>query len=351
MGLQVVSPWHGTIISLPELGLLSKTVLGGHLDLVETLRSKITKLENGDHSSGLQATLGHIEAAIRHFERGQKELDETLYTDVIYRTNQAFEGGIKEAFRVLIGKDPKRKKMYDIEKYLEANSVLTDRVLSQFRIYRQEWRNPSTHDYKLEFVESEAFLAIISVSAFACVLSDQIAGHMAYTAVKEKAVAAASQTVDTFSNNFDQKTLFGKVAFIIEQFVSTDLMLSSGERPSESELIGALQGAVSEFLPSITVRTEVVLESGEQRFFADMVVSDGEERVLVELKRFSGSNLRLSAGIEQVEKYLAVSGIQKAVLAYVPAQPEQAEVTLRSTAHFDYQMGVIFPVSVLRASD
>src|SRR5262249_49401315 len=137
------------------------------MDLFAILRSKIDTLPEGDYSSGLSAVVRHLETSFNHLSRGQQQGEETAFTDAIYRTNQAFEGSIKEAYRVLAQQDPGQQRPYDIENYLENNKLLRQRVLSQFTNYRKEWRNPSTHDYKLDFNESEAFLAIVSVSAFA----------------------------------------------------------------------------------------------------------------------------------------------------------------------------------------
>ncbi|MEH2117121.1 hypothetical protein [Nostoc sp.] len=116
------------------------------MDLLDILRSKIDSLEDGDHIPGLKAVLLHIETASRHLLRGQKQNEETAFTDSIYRTNQAFEGSLKEAYRVLASKDPERERPYDIEQYFEKNKVFRQRVLAQFTNYRTEWRNPSSHD-------------------------------------------------------------------------------------------------------------------------------------------------------------------------------------------------------------
>lgn len=78
------------------------------MDLVEALRSKIFALQEGDYSPGLKAVILHIETAFGHLSRGQTKDKETAFTDAIYRTNQAFEGSIKEAYRVLTGKDPSK---------------------------------------------------------------------------------------------------------------------------------------------------------------------------------------------------------------------------------------------------
>lgn len=105
------------------------------MDLVDTLRKKIIVLEEGEYIAGLKAVLLHIENAFRHLSRGQESEDDTAFTDAIYRTNQAFEGSVKEAYRVLANQDPAKKRPYEIENYLEQNNIFRSRVLSQLTTY------------------------------------------------------------------------------------------------------------------------------------------------------------------------------------------------------------------------
>ncbi len=112
------------------------------MDIQEVLNNKIKSLPAGDHLAGLKAVKLHIDSAVRHLTRGQSDEDETLFTDVIFRCNQAFEGSIKEAYRVLAGKDPQGITPADIEKFLASANLLRKKVLDQFTIYRREWRNP-----------------------------------------------------------------------------------------------------------------------------------------------------------------------------------------------------------------
>ena len=79
------------------------------MDLIAIIRKKIDRLDDGDHIAGLKAVLLHVETAVAHLQRGQDTSDDTAFTDAIYRTNQAFEGSLKEAYRVLAGKKPKKK--------------------------------------------------------------------------------------------------------------------------------------------------------------------------------------------------------------------------------------------------
>src|SRR6266487_5647111 len=150
------------------------------MNILEILSSRVDELGAGDYIQGLRAVLQHIEVAEKHLDRGKGSGDDTAFTDAIYRTNQAFEGSLKEAFRVLAGKDPSRETPNNIEIYLQKHHLLRPRVLAQLTNYRTEWRNPSTHDYRLDFDEDEALFAIVAVSAFAIVLVDQITERIAY---------------------------------------------------------------------------------------------------------------------------------------------------------------------------
>lgn len=153
------------------------------MDIVKIIDSSIENLPSGEYSLGLKAIRRHISAAIRHYERPDGgNLDS--HTDSIYRCNQAFEGGLKEAYRVLAEKDPQKLSPFEIEKYLEENKTIRSRVLKQMTRYREDYRNPSTHDYKLDFDEDEALLAIVSVCAFTKLLINQISSKIAFSAGK-----------------------------------------------------------------------------------------------------------------------------------------------------------------------
>jgi hypothetical protein len=254
----------------------------------------------------------HIDAAVRHFLRGQAEPDETLFTDVLFRCNQAFEGSIKEAFRVLAGKDPDRVKPYDIEKFLSEGNLLRKKVLDQFTRYRQEWRNPSAHDYTLDFDEDEALLAIVSVTTFSVVLCDQIDSKIAFDAA-----AAAPATV--ISNQQQNKPLLELV---------TDRALSFAQ--SHVDVVGAtsspahdyyrLEGAMAGFLTSDLAQVPGLTVEQDKRFAsreADIVVSRNLEKVVIELKRTTGrSNTRqiVQHGVTQAALYLHEPDVVGAVV-------------------------------------
>lgn len=295
------------------------------MDLVDTLRKKIDVLDDGEYVPGLKAVLLHIETAFRHLSRGQETDDETAYTDAIYRTNQAFEGSIKEAYRVLAGQDPAEKRPFDIENYLEKNNIFRNRVLSQLTTYRKEWRNPSAHDYKLDFDESEAFLAIVSVSAFACLLLDQIAERLAFARSQAEAETQKAALEASLAHTVNADLLV-RVAELLNQFCAIHLpFTSSTGKESESQVIGALHGFLSSAAPELAIQTEARLDV-ERSFRADLLVSRGDDKVVIELKRRSRFMRQIySNAVAQVEHYLLIGGIKNGILLFLPDAPSDME--------------------------
>lgn len=287
------------------------------MDLVSALRSKIDILEEGDFTPGLRSVLLHIETAFRHLARGQDTGDETAFTDAIYRTNQAFEGSIKEAYRVFTDKDPNRVRPFDVENYLETNGIFRSRILKQFTTYRTEWRNPSTHDYKLDFDASEAFLAIITVSAFACLLLDQIAERLEFNKSKREAEPDKAELQLRLSG--DGRDLLDRVVEILSEFFLHHLVVESHPR-TEAQTIGALSGFIVTVAPDLQVISrERVTE--ERAFRADLVIADHAERTIVELKRSRFIKKNFHNAVAQVEHLMLIGSVRSAVLVFMPERP------------------------------
>ncbi|WP_312147484.1 hypothetical protein [Stutzerimonas kunmingensis] len=312
------------------------------MDLVDTLRKKILVLEEGEYIPGLKAILLHIETAFRHLSRGQESEDDTAFTDAIYRTNQAFEGSVKEAYRVLACQDPAKKRPYDIENYLEQHNIFRSRVLSQLAIYRTEWRNPAAHDYKLDFDESEAFLAIISVSAFACLLLDQIAERLAYTKSQAEAEAQKIQLAASLAQTLNAD-LLARVTDLLLQFCATHMppASTSSGKLTESQVIGALHGFLASAAPELSVQTEARLDA-EKYFRADLLITRGEDRLVIELKRKLLEQNYASA-VAQIEQYLLVGGIKYGVLLFLPDGPNEMERLDSAATGIDGHLAVLSP--------
>lgn len=274
------------------------------MDVVLALRNRIDNLPPGDYSRGLKSVLSHIEVAFSHHQRGEIEKTESSFTDAVYRCNQAFEGSVKEAYRVLAEKDPSKLKPYEIEKHLESEKVFRERVLTLFTNYRQEWRNPSTHDYTLDFDQSEAFIAIMSISAFAKVLIDQIGQVIA-----SRSAIKAAESLSTVDNE-SEKIVRNVAAALIA--ASEAGILQYDAFSNESELVGAAAGILQSKFPDFDFRLNESLAE-DKRYRPDIVMRRGDESLIVEMKYGKGESL-VFRGHDQAEAYLQVSDINNAVV-------------------------------------
>ena len=288
------------------------------MDLIEITRDKIERSGDGNHIAGLRAILLHIETAVAHLNRGQATVDDTAFTDAIYRTNQAFEGSLKEAYRVLAEQNPERKTPHQIEQYLTENEVFRDRVLSQLTTYRKEWRNPSAHDYKLDFDASEAFLAIVSVCAFTNLLLDQILEKISHDRSLLAAEDEKQRLESLLTSNTEDLPLL--VANVIADFFTN----FHPEQPSplvlEAEVLGALSGFLESLIPNLSVDVDVLLENGRAR--PDLLLSRNEDKLLVELKGMRHSRGLIRNALNQLDRYIGLSGIENCLLIL----PTQAPV-------------------------
>src|SRR6266481_3228644 len=282
------------------------------MNLLAILRARLGALPSGDHSAGLQAVLQHVEVAVAHLERGQDARDPTAFTDAIYRTNQAFEGSLKEAYRVLTGQDPSKCTPYDLETYFQQNATLRRRVVDQFTNYRTEWRNPSTHDYRLEFDDDEALLAIVSVCVFAIVLTDQIAERLSFQAARVAAgVHPPAEGVGP---------LLSRTVELLQQFATRrrETVDESEPRFWESELVGAIAGFLSAAMPSANVVTEAPL-SPEVRLEADLFVGESGQQLLIEVKQARHVRGDVERAMQRITRYMDVSGVKEAIVYFHPS--------------------------------
>lgn len=312
------------------------------MDLLRILRSKIDVLEEGDYIPGLRAVLLHIETASRHLLRGQEQEDETAFTDAIYRTNQAFEGSLKEAYRVLAGENPEKKRSFDIENYLEQHSTFRQRILAQFTNYRTEWRNPSAHDYKLDFDESEAFLAIVSVAAFACLVLDQITEQLSYLQAKTEADTKQVEIQERLASVKDSD-LLNRTAQILREFSHQQSSFNiDGSKRTEVQVSGQLAGFFASAAPDLEILSDYRISS-ETSARADFIISDESSRVLIELKRAGSGRQLIDSGVAQVERYMLLSNIKAAILFLFSDFGGELDVQERNVSNIDGKILILNP--------
>lgn len=314
------------------------------MDIIAILRKKIFLLDSGEHSAGLTATLSHIETAFRHLTRGQKDEDQTAFTDAVYRTNQAFEGAIKEAYRVLTKKNPENVRPYDIESHFSKSGTFRQRVLDQFTNYRKEWRNPSTHDYKLDFNESEAFLAIVSVTAFSCLLLDEIAQQLAH----DKEVAAVQEIADKVRNEVN--VIDGDLLTRIVEALKIYFLRHADqqvEKGTAAQWLGSVSGFLTSIIPDAIVTTDAPLGSNKLHVTADLLVESDNQRVIVEIKNRLNI-LTYKSVLNQVEHLMRSSGISDGVVFFLPTMLNGEKIYEAENVIFDGngRLRTISPVAI-----
>ncbi len=259
---------------------------------------------NGEHSAGLSAVLRHIEAAVRHYERGKAKGDEDYFTDAIYRTNQAFEGSLKEAYRVLALMNPNNKKLHQIEEFLESGGLFRKRVSDQFTRYRQDYRNPSTHDYILDFNSDEALLAILSVSAFAKLIVDQIAEKIAF----ENAKFRFHQADINHYHAPSQDIALGR-------FIAIELCSRLSKFSTAGITASALEGELAGLIASSGLTVDINPKQSENLNYSwDFFAGNQSETVPVEIRTVRTSSDRNEETADQIKLRAKQSGFNSIVL-------------------------------------
>ena len=314
------------------------------MDTLKELKRKHEALRGDAAFLGLDAVIEHIKMGERHLDTSRRERDERLCNDVIYRTNQAFEGSLKEAYTRLTGNDSCKKTSHQIECYFQKNKVLRQRVLDLFTNYRKKWRNPSTHDHALTFSDSEAFVAIINISAFAAVLMDQII-EVAATEEERKAVDKRRAEIEQRLGDEQSQSIYDRLLLLMQAFNEELQTQQLGEDLTETQLIGRLNGFILELTKDLTIEREVRVAE-ESPYRADFLVESQEERVLIELKRPDLNRRRFAEAKHQLARYLEVADVNAAIL-FVPTTIGEVRVlrTEWQTGEGPLPVGLIVPAT------
>lgn len=308
------------------------------MDLLKEIREKVESNATSSSGRGVESVLAHIEIAERHHLRAKKDRDEHLYTDVIYRTNHAFEGILKEAYVTLAEKPADKLSPFEIEEYLLKNNILRGRVVDLLTNYRQNWRNPSTHDYQLFFSEQESFLAIVTVSAFASILLDQMLEKLAYKAKYEELDKAAKLARDQIKN-FNELAPIDKTARVLSSYASHYISnFSTMSAYSRSSANAQMAAFIKKVAPELEVELDVETVINDQRFRFDLVVRDKDARVVVETREPRPqddyeASFDDKAAINQISQRLYAAGLKNGIVFFYPGHhKDMVIVTTASTS-------------------
>jgi len=273
---------------------------------IKILASKISELRQSIYIDSIKH---HLERAEYYYQHGENDPD--YYNDVIYRTNQAFEGAIKEAYKILASKDDTivvKETVYSIEQYFDENKIFKDRILELFRNYRSDWRNASTHDYKLFFDSSEAYIALTSVSSFVFLLLKQIMEKISADLELHNINTSKARQKRITSLINAQTDLLELISAILIEFIHVH-NLSSEVKLHKPELMGLLSGYLSAFY-NISVHIQPSLVSGLK---PDFLITLNHDRVIVIIKRYLFIK-DIEPAISELLTYMTQSGIEQGVL-------------------------------------
>ncbi len=262
------------------------------------------------------SVIAHIERAEAFFQKAEIEKDDQYYTDVIYRTNQAYEGILKITYMCFAGggdDDECNLSTYQIEQYLEKKQIFNERIKFAFALYRKKWRNPSVHEYGLFFSKIEALLAITNVTSFVYVLLNQLAERRSTTKILEMILAEESAEYHVVRE--DQHDINDIVVEHLREFhkMPKDGIVSGNNM---SQIIGAIKGYLEGKIKGLEV---IINYSG-----ADMVInydnimdnnSFGQGKIIIEVKNgFSKSKLQFACN--QLTKYMSQVKAKRGILYF-----------------------------------
>lgn len=296
------------------------------MDLLQEINKRIEALGASAVRDGLAAIVQHIEVAERHLANARREAREEYFNDVLYRTNQAYEGMLREAYTVLVGKPPSNLSTHGIEQFLLRQGILSERAIDLLKNYRQNWRNPSTHDHRLVFRDHEAVLAIVSVSSFAVVLLERVIGAASFAEAEKEGKKPVPLPPAT-----KHKPLADRLAQLVRQFGTAYVTADFVRAPYfESQLLGQLRAFIAAAEPALSATPEASI-GGKSGIKADMLIQDGDETVLLELKRRIATEDSFESALSQVTHYLAKAGLKDGIL-FAPPWTLGEDLTINEVA-------------------
>jgi hypothetical protein len=289
------------------------------MDTLNLIRNKLASIANETKRLSTGTVITHIERAEQLFDLGLRNEDSQFFTDVIYRTNHAFEGILKEAYLTLANEETADVTPNEIEKFFASRNLLHPRVLDLFTHYRRQWRNPSTHDYQLFFSEEEAYLAILSVTSFVNLLLNQIIESLSYAQHKTAHAVQPDEPVEA-------QPLDERVASLLILF-SNPISGTREEYKSEAQLLGAISAFISGRAPEISATREPKITHEERNYYPDFVLRRGSESVVLEVKREYRQRPDTLAR-EQAFQYMIATRIPNVVIYFYTSRPEaEYEIT------------------------
>lgn len=307
------------------------------MDVLKEIESQINFIKKEDESNYLDSVFTHIERAEYYYFQGKK--DANYFNDVIYRSNQAYEGALKESYKVLAEKtinEVENKTPNQIEKYFESNNIFRDRVLQLFTNYRQEWRNKSTHDYKLFFDESEAFIALSTVNSFVHLLLKQIQEKLAYLK-EQKLLSEEKEIVSEIIESVNKKESLSEMLISLLVLFSRNNGMKFIDSPKEYRELELL-GLINAYLDSIGIFTSVQREPkvsiGTKIYRPDFIIEKENEILLLEILKIRAWGSVVRNAENQILLYMQSMNIRNGILFIAMFNDISEEIHSRTEEYF-----------------
>lgn len=288
------------------------------MDILKEIEEQIVTIKKSDNSTYIDSIFAHITRAEYYYICGKS--DSNFFNDVIYRSNQAYEGALKESYKVLANKTQEeviKKTPNEIESYFESKDVFRERVLQLFKNYRQEWRNKSTHDFKLFFDENEAFIALTSVSSFVHLLLKQIqeklSSNIQHKLLEEQDNVA--NKIKEISSSITESPI-DKLINIINEFTNLNRSyLLENTEFKEYEILGRLDAFLDFSDDKVHSQREPKFFGNGKNFRPDFLVSIDEVDIILEVKRNTRENESTKQNsLNQIQQYLVNANLNHGVI-------------------------------------
>ncbi|MDF1697633.1 MAG: hypothetical protein P1U56_17440 [Saprospiraceae bacterium] len=320
------------------------------MDIINSIEDQVKHIKSIETKLNLDAIVTHIKRAEHFYVKGKEEGDEENYTDVIYRTNQAFEGSLRQLYLVLtnqliVKKDKKFKTIYEIERFILSETSLNERVLQYFTLYRQEWRNKSTHDFKLFFNEKEAFLAIVNVSAYTYLIFEQILEELSYQYEerKTKDKAQLQTKLGAILADNDLPPVEKLEAIIREYSYARDL----DETTNENELVGQFSAFLDFSSIQIPNSRNKIYHTKDYSFEVDLEVIIDNTPIIVDIK--NGNTKYKSAMDKQMLNSLEKANINHGIF-WFPYKYDKRKIQITEKPEYIIN-GQQYYISVIKSFD
>ena len=315
---------------------------------LKAVQIKADYMSSLDQSVDTENILLHVQRAILFYENGMQTNDEQYFTDVIYRCNQAFEGCSRTAYKLLSDKtfeEVKKVKAWQIEKYLEEEGILNDRVLPLFNNYRNKWRNESAHNYELFFSENEGFVAISNVISYLYVLFNQIIYKLSQNNLAGDPITIPSQGHTKKKEGTLIRTLTSELVSFFSDARFEGLKLVKGSPTIlEVQIVASFSSYLQVLYPEFIIEHEKKV--GEDGFIVDLIVRSNKEEVALEFKRHT--KISVNNGEFQLLNLINRSTIKNGILVVYDASGKSYVPTVKS---YSKQLdGVVYSLATVLPS-